>query len=100
MPAGPNRSILLARAVGLRRRADALACLPAHPFTKDQIALVALAARDAQAWLGGPDAIDDADRLPFVSESLDVQGKRLDELEDLVRTHGAHEGPRGEPTSI
>ena len=100
MPTGPDKSILLARAVGLRRRADALASLAVHPFTKDQVAVVAVAARDAQAWLAEPDGPLEAGRLRSVSESLDVQAKRLDELEDLIRMHPSDDGAADEPHSI
>jgi hypothetical protein len=67
----------LLRREGLGNRAT-------HPFTKDQIALVALAARDARAWLEEPGAVADPERLPSVEESLLAQTKKLDDLERLL----------------
>ena len=85
MSTAPNASILQARGVGLRERAEGLAEQAAHPFTKDQIGMVATAARDALAWLQDPTADDIRERLKAIDESLQAQARRLDELEDLLR---------------
>jgi hypothetical protein len=82
--APPRDSSLHERAVSLQRRAELLAAQPAHPFTHDQIALVALAARDARAWLQESGILADPSRLPCVEETLLAQEKRLDDLESLL----------------
>lgn len=64
-----------------------------HPFTSDQIALIALAARNAQSWLEEPNAGGDPERLSLVAADLDIQATRLEALEDLLRLHGVD--PRG-----
>jgi hypothetical protein len=83
-------SNLLARAHTIWSRADRLAGAATHPFTRDQLALVALAARDAQAWIVEPTDAVCPDRVRSVEASLEAQSKRLDELEDLLRVHGLH----------
>ena len=80
-----NTSLLMDRALALQRRADALLVRAKHPFTKDQIALVALAAADAQTWL--VDAASDLVRLRDIDASLEVQARKLDDLESLLREH-------------
>jgi hypothetical protein len=86
-------SRLIARANTIWLRADRLAAAATHPFTKDQLALVALAARDARAWLAEPGVVVCPDRARSVEASLEAQGKRLDELEELLRVHGHRANP-------
>lgn len=88
MPNTAEESQLLTRAETIRERADRLAAAATHPFTKDQLTLVAVAARDARAWLVEPLAVPSTDRVRSVEASLEMQGKRLDDLENLLRVHG------------
>lgn len=88
MPNTAEESNLLARAETIRARADRLAATASHPFTKDQLTLVAIAARDAHAWLVEPLVAASPDRARSVEASLEMQGKRLDDLENLLRVHG------------
>ena len=78
-----NTSLLLDRALALQRRADALLPRAPHPFTKDQVSLVSLAARDAQTWL--VDAAGDCARLRDIDASLEALARKLDDLEGLLR---------------
>ena len=87
----PNPSILLAQGVGLRKRAEGLAVRAEHPFTRDQIELISLAARDAMDWLRDPEASRRPGHLESIVESLRVLAERLDQIEDLLR----HQGPAG-----
>ena len=80
-----NTSVLMDRALMLQRRAEALLVRASHPFTKDQVSLVALAARDAQTWL--VEAASNSVRLRDVQASLEMQARKLDDLEDLLREH-------------
>jgi hypothetical protein len=79
-----DSSILQARAASLQRRAENLAGRPGHPFTHDQIALVALAAREARGWIQESQVLADPSRLPCVEETLLAQEERLDGLESLL----------------
>jgi anti-sigma regulatory factor (Ser/Thr protein kinase) len=79
-----TESSLAATASALQRRADELLDRArAISFTRDQIALVALAASDAITWL--VEAGTDGDRLREIETSLTAQSAKLDELEDLFR---------------
>ena len=89
MPPPLNPSILQARGVGIRKRAESMALHAEHPFTKDQIATVAAAAGDALAWLQDPTPENIRDRLVLIDASLQAQAKRLDELEDLLAQRGS-----------
>jgi hypothetical protein len=92
MSQSPNASILQARGVGIRKRAEGLALRAEHPFTKDQIATVDAAARDALAWLQEPSFDNLNERLKAIDQSLQVQAKRLDDLEDLLGARTAAAG--------
>jgi hypothetical protein len=81
MSPDPGPSILQARGVGIRKRAESMALQAEQASTKDQIAMVATAAPDALAWLHDPTVGDIADRLRSIDASLQAQAKRLDELE-------------------
>ena len=77
----PNRSILLARAVGTLKRAESFAVrLPAS--AKLEIDSIELEARNLRAWLSGV-AADQA--LSDVEARLVTLAKRLDTLEDTFR---------------
>ena len=89
MPPDPNASILQARGVGIRKRAASMALQADQQSTKDQIAVVCAAARDALAWLQDPTVGDIGERLRSIEASLQAQAKRLDELENLLRARGA-----------
>ena len=94
MPPPPSPSILQARGVGIRNRVKILAMQAIDPVTKDQIALVATAVRDAMAWLHEPTPKHVRDRLVLIDASLQAQAKRLDELEDLLRDRRAAAAPK------
>jgi hypothetical protein len=92
MARDPNLSILQARGVGIRKRAEGLSSQTTQPAIRDQIAMVDAAARDSLAWLAEPLFDDLRERLRVIDESLQAQAKRLDELEDLLGTRAAAAG--------
>jgi hypothetical protein len=89
----PSSRTLLDRAEALARRADALSARAQHPFTRDQIVLIALAARDAIHWIVESGSAED--RLSVIAETLRSVGQRLDELGELLDTHGVDAVPPG-----
>lgn len=84
---------LLDQAEGLARRAERLSERAQHPFTRDQAGLIALAARDALIWIVESGSAED--RLAVVAETLRSIGQRLDELGELLDTHGVDAVPPG-----
>ena len=89
----PSPRSLLDQAESLARRAEKLGTRAQHPFTRDQIGLIGLAARDAVHWVVESGTV--ADRLAVIAETLRTVGRRLDELEDLLDTHGLDAVPPG-----
>ena len=93
MPEPPSTRSLLNQAAHLAKRADQLAERAEHPFTRDQITLVGLAARDASHWV--VESAGAADHLAAVAASLLTLASRLTELEELLDAHGADAVPPG-----
>ena len=85
--------ILLDRATALAQRADTLAARAHHPFTRDQIGLIGLAARDAIHWIVESGTVEN--RLVVIAQTLRAEGQRLDELGELLDTHGVDAVPPG-----
>lgn len=73
------------QATRLALRACLLAERAQHPFSRDQITLIGLAARDAFGW--SVEADGSAERLAAVAASLGKLRDRLAELEELVDAH-------------
>lgn len=84
---------LLDRATALAQRADTLAGRAHHPFTRDQIGLIGLAARDAIHWIVESGTV--ADRLAVIAQTLHTEAQRLDELGELLDIHGVDAVPPG-----
>lgn len=77
----------------MARRAETLAGRAQHPFTRDQISLIGLAARDAVHWIVESGTAQD--RLAVIATTLRTEGERLGELEELLDTHGVDAVPPG-----
>ena len=56
--------------------------------------MVAIAARNARAWLEDPEVVADPERLPPIEETLTAQTRRLDGLEGLLLARGINTQPR------
>ena len=89
----PNVDGLLNLAAALAHRADRLAVRAQHPFTRDQIGQVGVAARHAFSTVR--DSRGAERPRADVATTLSTLGGRLDELEDLLNTHGADAIPLG-----
>ena len=87
MRATRSPSLLLARAVGLLRRAHALDAGATHTAVEGPLAEIELDAHNICAWLGAATtrAVSSSAALMEIERRLEGEAERLDEIEELLR---------------